>query len=178
MGGHGGAAPTWCSQRRHPPQPYELPTTTPAEGSRGTVRVPPRGACGAEPLRFVTYHISRRCKPMRQARANRHGSLAGSVRGSAPPICDIPRSGEVRSSTTPAALAATAWGMRDVRGATRPAPAGGASPATPHGALRPRDPRIWGQRRFGRAGTHAVRCSARAGADERPLSMRHRSVAS
>jgi hypothetical protein len=64
----------------------------------------------------------------------------GSVRGSAPQIGDRPDSGAVRSSTTPAARAATVRGVRNVCGAARPATAGGASPATPPGALHPRGP--------------------------------------
>jgi hypothetical protein len=64
------------------------------------------------------------------------------------------------------------------RGAARPAPAGGASPATPHGARHPRDPRMLGQYQFERSVAHAFRRSARAGTGIWPLIVYRRLVAS
>jgi hypothetical protein len=120
------------------------------------------------------------CRPphLRRGRGEPSGFPRGEAEGRSPSGLRDTDIGEVRSSTTPAALSAADRGLRYVRGAARPAPVGGASPATPHGARSPRDPRMWGQERFGRAGAHAVWCGARAGIDGRPLIMRHRGVAS
>ena len=66
-------APMHASQRRHAPQPDEPPPTSlppragdqggTAEGSRGTVRAPRRGACGAVPLGTARRRASGRCNP-------------------------------------------------------------------------------------------------------------------
>jgi hypothetical protein len=56
------------SQRRHAPQLAYCFRAYLAEGSRGTVRVPPRGGGGAAPLRFASYQTSGRCTPTRPAR--------------------------------------------------------------------------------------------------------------
>jgi hypothetical protein len=117
------------SQRRHPPQPHEPPITAPAEGSGAPSGFPSGEPEGRRPsdLRHAT-HRGGVCLSDQRERKNRHGSPAGSPRGSAPRICEIARIGAVRSSTTPAARAATARGARYVRGAARPVdPACGAS---------------------------------------------------
>jgi hypothetical protein len=106
---------------------------------------------------------------------NRQGSPAGSVRGGASQVCEMPSIGEASSSACGAFICGS--GVRYVRGATRPAPAGGASPATPHGALHPRDPRMWRQYRCERLAAHAFRRSAGAVLDGWSFGCRHAGAA-
>jgi hypothetical protein len=115
------------------------------------------GACAIRPR-----HLQR-------GLGNRQGSPAGSLRGSAPQIGETPIIGEVSSYRMPAVISVADRGGRAVCGAARPKPAGGASPATPPGALHPRDPRMVSQYHFAQPAAHAVRRSAGAVTNGRPF---------
>jgi hypothetical protein len=152
----------------------------PCGGVWGTVRVPPRGAStrsapvGSAPQIGETADLGEVQTYVSVPNARPAGSLRGGARSDR----HVLRSGEVSSYRMPAVISVAARGVCDVRGAARPAPAGGASPATPPGAWHPRDPRMCGQYQFARAEAYAVRCGARAGIGGRPLIMRHGGVAS
>jgi hypothetical protein len=119
-----GAAPTCFAQRRHAPQPHEPPTTAfpppkpaPAYAGAGLGRLAgDQGGCGGVALR-----------------------QAQRTRGSAPQIGEMPCIREA-SSYACGAFNHGLWRPDARAGLRAPHPRAGPSPATPHGALRPREP--------------------------------------
>jgi hypothetical protein len=99
---------------------------------------------------------------------NRQGSPAGRRRGSAPQIGETADIGEVSSYRMPVVIAATAWACVMVAGLRAPHPRAGPAPPPRTGRGAPVTPAC-GASISSRAAAHAVRRSARAGADGRPF---------
>jgi hypothetical protein len=134
------------SQRRHALLTIRTPITAPAEGSGEPARRPSGEGEEQRPAdRRHTRHRGGVSLRRMRKRRNRHGAPAGRVRGSAPQIGDIPDLGEVRSSTTPAALASAAQACAMVAGLRAPHPRAGPAPPPRTGRGTPVTP-AWAAR--------------------------------